>query len=49
MYLGNLILEAIGQVVVVEFSVDVVATQFCCGKLRDATNFKLVRIGDITK
>ena len=49
MYPGNLNLETTGQVVVVEFSVNAVATQFGCGKLCDTRNFNLVRIGDITK
>jgi hypothetical protein len=37
-----------GQVVVVQFTVDVVVTQFRYGKLRDAKNFNFARVGDIT-
>jgi hypothetical protein len=36
-----------GQVVVVQFTVGVVATQFRCGKLRDAKSFNFARVGDI--
>jgi hypothetical protein len=37
-----------GQVLAVQFTVDVVTTQFRGGKLRDAENFNFDRVGDIT-